>query len=755
MARLAATILRLRWLVIAIVAALTALAASFLPPRFDNSLEVWFLRDDPELIRYQKFIDRFEADDLAVVGLFGDRIFHRDGLETIDRLTTALGKIDQIVRVRSLTTMQVATSTNGGISIEPAIDIDGLDTETPAERRTRILSNRLLTDSIVSKDGRATVVAMFVHPDNAKDDFARRRLGEAIMRVAQEIGAPTFEVAVTGGPPMDRMFNEYAERDMTVFGLLTVLIVLASVWVSFRRLSASLIPMLVVIIAGIWTYGLLSAVGWTMNIVSTGLIGLLLAVGVADSIHILSDYYQHLMAGESPDDAVRSSLQHLIVPCLFTSMTTAAGMLSLSVSQIRPVQEFGIMAAAGVTFAFLLSVTLVPCVLRIAKAPDPEFIERQRTGFISRVVQRLARPTRRSSIPIVGGFAILIAMSLWASANLVVANSNPLNYFVEDEPIRVDTERIDEALGGTATVEFVIHAPDGGLLEPAILARIKAFQQVLKAEPGISSTFSIVDVFEDLNQTMIGGDETHRRIPDSRARVAQLSLLLEGEEDLEQIIQDEYSIGRISAGIRLSDASTLVKRVPELKRVVAESFAGPELSMEITGFALLISRVEGYLVESQIDSLAIAMVVITLMMMMLLRSVKLGLFSMIPNCGPIVLALGFMAAVGIPLDPSTVMIGSIALGLVVDDTVHFLARLRPLAASGMPMEEAIAGAMHATARPLIVTSIVLVAGFSAMILASFTPNIYFGVVASVVIILALIADLIALPAMLVLIRPKI
>ena len=314
-------------------------------------------------------------------------------------------------------------------------------------------------------------------------------------------------------------------------------------------------------------------------------------------------------------------------------------------------------------------------------------------------------------------------------------------------PMPTRPKAIDAALGGTASLELLITSREGGLLEPAVLSRIDALQEHIKSFEGVGASLSLIDVFADLNRLLSDDSE---RVPKTRQQVAQLALLLEDEEDLDQIVQDNYSVSRVSTSIRLSKGKELVARLPALREQLARDYTSDDLSVEVTGFTLLMAQMETYLVHSQIRSFAVAFVVISLMMMLLLRSVKLGLFSMVPNCTPIV-----MSAVGIALDPGTVMIGSIALGLVVDDTVHFLVRIREQLAAGAEIESAIDAAMQRAARPIIVTSVVLSLGFAVMLLASFTPNIYFGLVSAVVIMLALIADLVALPALLLLVRPRL
>ena len=746
--------LRHRVAVIIVVLLITGLAAwSAARIEFDNSLEIWLLEDDDALQTYERFLERFEADDVVVVGVFADDVLSPAALATIDRLTTAAAEIKFVVRVRSLTNLRVSGGAGGDIRIEPLVDEIPTTTTAAAAVRARVLANTLVRGSAITEDASAAAVIAYIHPDNITEESGRSGVARdfAALLETERRSNPDVELVMSGGPPLDEAFVRYTERDFMVFGPVMFVLVLLSVLFAFRRWTAALIPMSVVIIATVWTFGMLPAIGFKLNVVSSGLVGLILAVGIADSVHILADYYQELMKGKARQQAVRDSLAHLIVPCLFTSMTTAAGMLSLTVSQLRPVRDFGIAAAAAVVIAFLLSVTLVPAILSVVRPPDPAFIEAQKTGPMSRLIALLARPTKASSVVVVVVFFTALIGAGWGLSTLEVAGSNPMNYFLPDDPIRQQTDRIDDALGGSASVEVVVTAEDSGLLEPEKLARLKTAQTRIESIDGVAWSLSYVDLLEDLNHVVTGTAS----IPESSEMVAQLSLLLEGEEGFEDFVRQEYSVGRITAAVKLSQATDLIASLPALRSDLTKLFSAGGMSVELTGLTMLMGQVETYLVKSQIESFSVAMLVVSLMMMLLLRSVKLGLFSMIPNCAPIIMGLGFMALVGIALDPGTVMIGSIALGLVVDDTVHFLVRFRGRLDAGDTIEEAIAETMRQAARPLVVTSMVLAAGFAVMMLASFTPNIYFGMVSAVVILLALVADLVALPAFLVLIRPKV
>ena len=753
-ARFASFILRRRILVLALLALACIVAGNYACHlEFESSLEIWFRETDPNLTTYREFLDLFQADETLAYGLFCDDVFSPDTLATIDRMSRVAEAIPFVHRVRSLATIKVFEAHDDTVGIVRLMEAPPATADEADAIRRRATSQPLLAGNLFSHDGKATaIVVEMEHAANTTGEKAR--VVEQLAALARAESRDGRRVLLVGSPIFDTAFLRYTKRDFLLLAPAALLLVMLVVFIVFRRLSAALVPLSVVLLATLLTFGLMGALDIRINALTASLVSLILAVGVADSVHLLADYYQRLMQGLTPDQAVAKSIEHLLVPCFFTSATTCAGMLSLRVSELAPVRQFGWLAAVGVGFAFLLSFTYIPAVLRLARAPDPAFVARQAVGPMSRLLERLGRPSLGWSRAVLVVGALLTVGSAVAVTHLETG-ANPMNYFKKDDPHRVETAEYDAKLGGSTSIEYVVHAADEGFKDPAKLRRLAAFQDWLEGRRGVARTFSVVDSLKDVNRVMNGGDPRFSLVPDSPALAAQYYLFMESEPDFESMLQPDYEVGRITARVDISDAGQLARNVPQLEAKIATDFPDDDLTVEATGFVRLMNRMGVYLLSSQRRSFAVAFTVITLMMMLLLRSLRLGLFSLIPNILPILLGLAFMALAGIDLDPGTVMIGGIALGLVVDDTVHFLVALRRQVRLTPTIDEAVATTMRATGRPIIVTSIVLAAGFSILCLGNFTPNISFGMVSAVVILTALVADLVMLPAALIVIRPRL
>lgn len=717
---------------------------------FDSSIDIWFLENDPNLLTYKKFLDRFGADEILLLGVFADEIFHPDTLKSLRDLTQKLEEAKHVHRVQSISNLRIIQA--DGDSIETSAFIKNLPkTEKEAmalkEKALRYKSLR----EMISEDGKGT--AIFIELSHQANSFeGKSEMVRDVESLIQDI--PGLDIKMSGSPYIDEAFFRYSKQDFQSLAPFAALIVMLIIYLVFRKISETLVPIMVVIVGNLWTFGLMGFLGLDVNMVTTSLFVVVLAVGVADSIHIQSEYYQNLAKGMGKEEALIKGVAHLIIPCLFTTVTTATGMMSLLSSQLKPIREFGYLAATGVSFAFLLTIFMVPLLLYWRKPPSSKFLNDFQKGSISTWLEKLGRPQTKKSVALLVGFGLLFIFSLY-SLQYLKTHSNVMKYFRKGDPVSESILKVENALGGSAGVEFFIEAPNEGLKDNQILKDIADFQNWLESLEGITQTLSVADSIKETHRVFNEEDPNYFKIPDRRDLISQYYFILEGEDDFSFLVQENYSMGRISSRTLFSKAEAAADALPLIKDKLEKDLNRDGLKVEITGFVKLMGDMETYLVQSQIKSLGIALVAVTLMMMLLLRSIKLGLFSMIPNILPIFLGLAFMAWTDIPLNPSTIMIGSIALGLVVDDSVHYLVRLKRKVGEGFSLDDAIYYSMRETGRPIMITTFALSTSFALLVIGKFTPNIYFGYVCSLIILLALFADLVILPAALKIIKPKI
>jgi predicted RND superfamily exporter protein len=440
--------------------------------------------------------------------------------------------------------------------------------------------------------------------------------------------------------------------------------------------------------------------------------------------------------------------RELTVPCFLTSLTTAIGMLSLLASEMAAIREFGLFAAAGVLGAFLIAIALVPVALSYLPAPG-------RGAAPPRVLSegalhRLYRFTLQRGRWIAVASVALFALSA-AAATRVKSESAFMEWFRDSNRVKQDTRRIERALAGSLTVEVIVETEEeGGLIDPTVLREIALLQDFLEAQPEAGASQSLVQYLKDMRRAFFDNEQREYRLPETREEAAQLLLLYEldqPEGDILEYVTSDHRQGRVSARITVDSSRAATPIVHRTQEYVATRFP-VGLKGTVTGLADLYDKMDRYMRRSLTRGFSIALVVIFLVFCVQMRSVLLGAIAMIPNVLPIVMGLGLMGAAGILLDGATAMVASIAIGLAVDDTIHFVSRVRLHLDRGRPMSQALERTTVEMGRALIYTSIGLSGGFALMMFGQVVPMAFFGLLCSVTISLALAANLLLLPVVL-------
>jgi predicted RND superfamily exporter protein len=737
--------LRYRKTVLVAVAGITLLAASQLANvHFNNALELWFLEDDPGLVAHQHLIDTFASDELIVVGLEAPDVFTPEVLERVDRLTHEIEKAPHVEKVFSLTNIESIRGVGDSLEVGKLIDMP-VDPDTLSAIRARALANELYVGNVVSAAGDFTcIIARLPH---YVDDFGYKiEAVKAIQAILdREKGVRLY---LAGGPPLDEQFYEISDRDSARMSVLMVGLLAIVLWFLLHSVSGVLLPLATVVMSVVWAMGWIGLSGVRANIITTMLPPLLLAVGVAASMHILVEYRNRCAAGAEKSAALSGSFRDLMTPLFLTSVTTAIGMLSLCISRVEGIREFGVFAALGVAGAFVLSVSFVPVVVSFLPAPGPP--RHHRLALSAATLERLHRFTLRRGAPILAVSAVLIAVGI-AGATRVKTESAFLEYFPDDAPIKIATRRIEKGLAGTVTLEITIDSgePDG-IKDPKMLAAMADFQTWLEQQPHVSSTQSVTQFFKDMRRAFHGNDQREYKLPQTREEAAQYLLLYEldaPDGDIREYASYDYREARISARMDVASSSAALKLVHDTRRYIAEHFP-PGVSATPAGIALLYANMEQYILQSLMLGFSIALFAIFLVLSMQTRSFVLGGIAMIPNVVPIVMCLGIMGFAGIHLDSMTAMVASVSIGLAVDDTIHFITRVRQHSQAGRDVVGALRGATLDVGRAIIYTSITLVLGFGVNLIATFVGIVYFGLLCLLTVVFALLADLFLLPVVL-------
>lgn len=743
--RIVGLVLRYRKTVLSLLLAITAFAAYQLPKgHFENALEVWFVKDDPALRDHRDMIDAFNSDELIVIGLDAPDVFTPEILTVVDRLTRQLEEAPHVEKVYSLTNIEGITGHDDAIEIADLVQFP-LDVDALPALRAKALANDLYVGNVVSRAGDFT--AIVVRLPYIVGDFDYKV--EAVAAIRDILaGYPDFDLYLSGGPALDDEFYRLSTADSTRTTTLMLLLLVAMLWLLLRSVAGVVLPLIAVVVATVWALAWIVLSGAQFTAVTLMMPPVLLAVGVASSMHVLVEYRKRFLTGSENVEAVLKEVaRHLTLPLVLCAGTTAVGMAALTVSRVQGIREFGFFSAVGVLGALVISLTLVPICLTYLPVPRPFTERRQRQ---ERRLAKMHELTMRYRRAIVVVFAALAVGGL-AGATLIRAESDFMEMFPPDDPIKLATERFEKKLSGTVTLDVVIDTgrPDG-IKDPATLRRVDALEHFLMSQRIVGATQSIADYMKDLRRAFFGNDQREYRLPDTQEEAAQYLLLYEMDApdgDLRDYATFDYSKTRVTARVKLESSNDAIRLVNDTD-VWAKANFPPDEKITVTGITQLYANMEVYIRESMIRGFTIALCAIFAVMCLQLRSVVMGAMAMIPNVFPIVLTLGVMGVTGIRLDSMTTMVASISIGLAVDDTIHFINRVRENLARGMRMVPALRESTIEVGRALVFTSLSLGAGFGTLMTADFVGTYYFGLLCLLTIVFALAADLLLLPVVL-------
>ena len=775
-------------LVLLLCALATAASVSQLPQlRADNSFESFLREDDPTLTLYNEFRERFDRDDRIVVALEAASVYDLGVLERLRALHRDLAT--QIPHVEEVTSLVNARSTWGRgdeLVVEDLLETWPRNPSDLEKLRERVESTPLYRNLLVSADG--GFAALVLKPntfssfaDSAGDlggfddplpgklvspqpsylsDAETVELVHALREVVARHQSAERPLYMVGGPLMNVTLTEVMGRDVSVFMGLAIVATSLMLALLFRRVSGVVLPLVVILSALLTTLGLMPVLDIPFSVTLQILPAFLVAVGICDAVHLLVLTYRRLAAGDSRPDAIAAALRHSGLAILMTSLTTAAGLLSFALAEMRPVHHLGIVAPIGVTLAFAYSVTLLPALLALVPIKPRSAPEARAGGRLTdRALVRVGDFATSHPAPIFAVTALLLALCFAGMTRLHFSH-DALRWFPPDDPLRVASEMIDSRLEGVSTLEFVIDSgSDFGLQNPETLGRIDSAAAWAREQRqngiGVASAISIVDIVKETHRALNENRQSHYAIPKSRPLLAQEMLLFEqsGSDDLNDVTDGRFREARVTLRVPWVDAMDYPAFIAGITEGVRARL-GPEMGLYVTGMAEIFSRSFRALILSLTRSYAIALLVIVPLMVLLIGSVKRGLVAMIPNLIPVLATLGLMGWLGIPLDASTLLIGAIIIGLAVDDTIHFMHKFNRYYEDLGDTKAAVRETLLTTGSALLFTTLSLGIGFGVLTFAYMTNARDFGLLALFAMLVAFAADVVLGPALLLMVTRR-
>ena len=749
----------------------------------DASYEAYFDEDDTTYQAYEAYRDDFGSDEIAYVGFDLPGVEHGPwnvrAMEALVELTRTLeDEVPFVYSVTSLANAELTIGSEDGIEITRIRDFMPLSQEALLALRQAYLDKPLLVGGIINEpaDFGAIIIKMDrSSPDPPEDLIWDPEKGEELenmypqvtdAKITEILARPEFSDFVfysSGDVPLNAYFNRILFVEPLVLMLIGLVVISAILLISFRSLVSVITPVMVLLLTVSMTLAFMVLCDFKIDLSFTSTPTLLMAIGVAHAVHILSEFRTRFLDLHDRREALVQTINLVGVPCLVTSVTTAVGFASMSFVPIKSVARGAIYQSFGILVAYALSLTLLMALLSFGRG-EPRGTEAQanagrslaeRGGRMTAWLADVAQFNIDHHEGLIVFFSIFLVVCV-IGASRVVVDSNSLNDFWDDAPIRQATVRVDDEMGGVQSIVYLFDAGRADAIkEPAVLREIERLESLATEDDWlVRKAYSIVDIVKDLNQAFHGGDPAYLRIPETREAVAQLLLLYEssGGEEAEEYVSTDYRHANLELRLRLAPTADTARFIARLdERLDAEPIENSSVSL--TGIGALWLKLLDFIVDSQIQGFSIAFTAITLMMIGVFRSIKVGLISMIPNLAPVFLALGAMGWLAIPLDYNKVMVAAIALGISVDDTVHLMTRFRHEFEIHKNYETALRVALGNVGRALLITSIALVLGFLVLVFSDLRSQAFYGLLLSGALITALIADLFFMPALVLWLRP--
>jgi predicted RND superfamily exporter protein len=776
-----------RWLTLAAMSLIIASLLSQIPKiTIDTSTEGFLHETDPALVAYNQFRDQFGRDEVIIIALETKDVFEIGFLELLKNLHQDLES--GVPHVDDITSLINARNTRGGeneLIVEDLLEDWPDATESIEEIRLRALSNPVYKNLLLSEDGRFTTIIIRTHTyavEGGKEDIlegfdeeapvpqeeieAKSYLtdeenSETVFAVKNLVNAyrqKGLTLYLAGSPVVTHFLKQSMMTDMRRFLLMATIAVGICLFAMFRRISGVVIPLVVVILSLLSTIGIMALTGFSIKVPTQILPSFLLAVGVGTSVHILAIFFYHFQEHKDKAAAISYAMGHSGLAIVMTNITTAAGLMSFSTAEVAPIADLGLFAGIGVLLAFFFTVTLLPALLSVIPIKKEAILASLgKTGRMDSFLEGIARFSTSFPKSIVFVSLVILAGSIVAATGIRFSHY-PLYWFPETDSIRVATSTIDSRLNGSINLEIVIDTGmENGLYDPDFLHRLDeaaAHMETIRYDDVyIGKAWSMPTILKEIHQALNENRSEFYAIPDNRDLVAQELLLFEnsGSDDLEDFVDSQFSKVRLTMKAPFTDAVKYSRLIEEVDTYFAEMF--PQANVASTGMIPLLARVMSNSIFSLAKSYGIALAIISVMMILLIGRLRIGMLSMVPNLTPILLTMGVIYLFHFPMDLFTMLVASIAIGLAVDDTIHFMHNFRRYYEQTGNPKEAVRLTMISTGRAMLVTTVVLAIGFFILTFSRLNNIQNFGILTGFTIITALLADYLLAPALMVLVSP--
>ena len=759
--------IRWRWAILLILLTIVFIAASGTKNiTFSSNYRVFFAEGNEQLEAFTRLQTIYNKSDNIIIvmspkgkdGKIGDGdVYSQPFLSAVQKVTEAGWQLPWSTRVDSISNYQHTIADEDELLINDLIeDSSKLDATELQRIRDITTADPLIYGRIISKSGKVTLVNITIQtPEKSEEETPTvvKAARDLVTSLREEY--PAIDFRLTGAVLLDNAFSEMSKKDLTTLVPIMFLILIVTLGLFLRSFSGTFATVIVIGLSIVTSMGLFGWLGWTLTPPSTAAPTVIMTMAVADCVHILVSMLHCMRAGLPKHDAIKESIRINFMPIMVTSLTTAIGFLSMNFSEVPPFRDLGNTVAMGVVAAWLLSILFLPALMSLL--PVSVKVETDKNKLDNTMMLRLAEHViNHRSLYLWATVVLTVIMLGTATRNQI--NDEFVKYFSTNTDFRNDTDFLAEHMTGIYTMEYSLHTgEEQGISDPAFLQDIDNFSQWLRAQPQVEHVFTITDIFKRLNKNMNADNPDLYRLPDNRALASQYLLLYELSLPYGLDLNNQVTLNKGATRLIVT-----VKNMSSAKSIAFEHKADQWLTDNssiddyyVASPNLMFSHIGERNVSTMIGGTLLALLLISLILIGALRSVSLGIISLAPNLIPAGIAFGIW---GVFFGNLSIALGSavgMTLGIVVDDTVHFLSKYqRARREHGKSAEDAVRYAFSTVGVALAVTTFVLIAGFMVLATSDFHMNTHIGLFTALTIAIALIVDFLFLPSLLIALDAK-
>lgn len=710
------------------------------------TVERYLVKDHPSKIYYDSFIDTFRQADRLVVVVKADNIFDPATMSKIDSISTELMKLKGVDDVLSLSTIMDLKRREMKSRFQFRF-ISGKKKEKILQ--DEVMKTPLFRGSLVNAD--ATVTAITASTLECEQDMPAM-VGEIIDRYQ----GPE-EVYQVGIPVVNYVLGQTLLEELAVLTPISTLVFVIVLFVCLRRIRGVVLPVMAVLVSTVWTMGMMSILNIPLSLMSMILPVLMVAVGNAYAMHLVAEYFDHARQGDGRNEVISSTLGKLILPVMLTAGTTIIGFGSLQFTGIQSVEEFSYLSCFGLCTSLLVTLTLIPAIL--FRLELPKFKEKSaadggsgkaRRSLIDSAVGLLINIDRKHGTAVFVVTGIICVLSVIGISKVRI-ETDVIKFFKPDSKVVRDLDDADRSLSGSTVLNVVVSSDKKGYFKTIeglkTIERLQAIIDDKSIFPKTGKSISLVDMVKATRLTGSNFREGGYSLPDNDSDIDSLLMpyYYEGGKDsLRGFVTPDFSQINILCTSTYHGGKEIVGVDNKLNKIFKKDFPG-RLKLDVTGLPLVVAHSAKLVTEGQIKSLSFALISIFIIMSILFTSIRVGLLSMVPNMLPILINFGIMGWFGIPLSSVTSLLASIAIGISVDDTIHYMARYNSEFKKDWDKDRAMKDTLRSAGKPIIFTSIILSFVFSTMMISGFQPTMMFGLLIMITMVVALVSNTLVLP----------